>query len=140
MKRILLPLLIMIMVTCIQAQNKAETSILANFEFQEECWNKQDMECYCQAYADNDSIRTISRVGVTYGLENILSDYKKWPKDKMGRLYFDELKMEKLSSKFYFVTGRFNLEYTSEETRSGYFSAIMKKQGSGWKIYTDHSS
>lgn len=125
---------------CSTAQDKAIASIKENFKKQEDCWNKQDMTCYCEAYADLDSVRTISRAGLTYGKENILNDYLKWPKDRMGKLHFDQMNIERISKSHYFVTGRFNLTYDNSEVRSGYFSAIMIKHEGEWKILTDHSS
>ncbi len=115
-------------------------SIMENFQQQEICWNKQDMHCYCEAYADADSVRTISSAGVTYGKVQILQNYLKWPKERMGKLHFDKMNITKMSTAYYFVTGRFNLTYPNDEVRSGFFSAIMIKQGEAWKILTDHSS
>lgn len=115
-------------------------SIHENFRQQERCWNQQDMHCYCEAYADVDSVRTISRVGVTYGKNQILQDYLKWPKERMGKLHFDQMNITALGQAYYFVTGRFNLTYANDEVRSGFFSAIMIKEKGAWKILTDHSS
>lgn len=137
----------LVMITCLipvsglHAQAKAERRILENFRKQEACWNKGDLVCYCEAYMKVDSVRTISSGGVTYGLDSILADYKKyWPPEKMGILHFDRLKLEKLSRKMYFVTGRFNLARKDGRHISGYFSAVMKKAGKKWLLYTDHSS
>lgn len=115
-------------------------AIMENFRQQEVCWNKQDMHCYCEAYADVDSVRTISSSGVTYGKAHILNNYLKWPKERMGTLYFDQMNINALDDEFYFVTGRFNLTYPNDEVRSGFFSAIMIKEDDAWKILTDHSS
>ncbi|MEP5610727.1 MAG: nuclear transport factor 2 family protein [Cyclobacteriaceae bacterium] len=138
-------ILLLIILACssqaIVAQGKGKAAILANFEKQENCWNQQDLECYCSLYSNLDSARTISRAGLTYGRKNILSDYiRNWPKDRMGNLHFDEMNIERLGSKYYFVTGRFNLTYKERDKISGYFSVIMIKEKGEWKIYTDHSS
>lgn len=123
------------------AQNKAEAGIMANFNEQEHCWNAHDLDCYVKAYYDGPETKTIGRSGVTYGVENILANYKKYYNDdNMGHLFFDEITMDKITSKAYYVTGRFNLEYEGKETRRGYFSVIIKKFGNQWLIVSDHSS
>lgn len=125
-----------------EALTKDEKFIKANFMKQEACWNGQDIECYMQAYSTTDEIQTISTGGVTFGYENIISDYKRYfPKGKMGNLYFDEFNFRKLSNKLYFVTGRFNLKFEGREKLvQGWFSVVMKKERGKWLIITDHSS
>jgi len=125
-----------------EALTKDEELILANFKKQETCWNAQDIACYMQAYSTSDEIQTISSGGVTFGYENIISNYKKYfPKGKMGNLHFDEFHFRKLSNKLYFVTGRFNLKFKGrEKLLQGWFSVIMKKEKAKWSIITDHSS
>lgn len=66
--------------------------ILQNFEQQQECWNKGDIECYCEAYLPSDSVRVISSQGVLYGYDNILELYQKyWTPENMGELSFSGL-------------------------------------------------
>ncbi|MGR3811183.1 YybH family protein [Jiulongibacter sp. NS-SX5] len=125
------------------AQSKAEQGILENFKAQETCWNAHDLECYVNAaYEDNPKTMTIGRSGVTYGVDQILANYKKYYNDdNMGQLHFDQITMQKVSNKVYFVTGRFNLEYEDiQETRRGYFSGLAKKIKGKWLLVTDHSS
>ena len=119
-----------------------ENAIRENFKKQEECWNKGSIECYMKAYFHSDSIRTISRGGVTYGYDKIEGNYLKYyPKDKMGKLHFDQMKLTRLSDEFYYVVGRFNLNYPDkDELRQGYFSVIMQKINGQWLMVSDHSS
>lgn len=121
---------------------KAATAIRANFAEQERSWSAHDLEAYVKAYHPSEKTKTISRLGVTYGVDNILKDYQKYYNDdNMGRLFFDEITIEKVSSKYYYVTGRFNLDYGKERTmRQGYFSGLMKKHKGKWLIIADHSS
>jgi len=117
-------------------------NIQNNFKHQEACWNKHDIECYMQAYAPNELIQTASRGGITYGYDNIISDYRKYfPKERMGNLYFDAMNTRKLATHFYFVTGRFNLKFSDRtELVQGYFSATLQRIGGKWYMITDHSS
>lgn len=119
-----------------------ELAIRENFKKQEECWNEGSIECYMKAYLKSDSIRTISRGGVTYGYDSIEGNYLKYyPKDKMGKLHFDQMTLTRLSDKSYYVVGRFNLKHPDkEELRQGYFSVIMQKIKGEWLMVSDHSS
>ncbi|MFC4218869.1 serine hydrolase [Flagellimonas marina] len=117
-------------------------NIRQNFKRQEDCWNNSNIECYMEAYAVSEPIQTASRGGITYGYENIIGDYKKYfPKERMGKLYFDKIKTRRLSANLYFVTGRFNLKFSDrEELSRGWFSVNMKKIKGKWYMITDHSS
>ncbi|KPM48336.1 hypothetical protein AFM12_06710 [Jiulongibacter sediminis] len=142
MKKYSIYLLILLLCNLtVTAQSKAEEGIMANFKEQERCWNAHDLEYYVKAYRDSPESKTIGRSGVTYGVENILANYKKYYNDdNMGHLFFDEITMDRITSKVYYVVGRFNLEYEGKETRRGYFSVIIKKFGDQWLIVSDHSS
>lgn len=122
--------------------NMDEAMIRGNFKKQEDCWNAKDIECYMLAYAPEGKIQTASRGGVTYGYDNIISDYRKYfPKERMGNLHFDNITLRRLSDELYFVTGRFNLKYEGREQLSqGWFSANMKRIKGKWYMITDHSS
>lgn len=121
---------------------KTKEQILMNFKYQEECWNNQDLVCYMGAYSKTDRIQTISSGGVTFGYDQILSNYQRYfPKDRMGQLHFDKFNFRKLSRKLCFVTGRFNLKFKDRnEPVQGWFSVVMKKESGVWAIITDHSS
>ncbi|MEP7323065.1 MAG: nuclear transport factor 2 family protein [Saprospiraceae bacterium] len=124
-----------------QEYSKDEKLIMANFDQQATCWNQGDIDCYCQGYVHSPDVHTVSSKGFTYGYDAIVAKYKKdWPKERMGKLHFDQVKMEKLSKITYLVQGRFNLEYEQSKPLSGYFTVIMKKIGGKWLMYTDHSS
>ena len=124
-----------------QSTSKAEKLIMENFNQQVQCWNKGDIDCYCQGYVKSEQTHTISSRGFTYGYDAIVAQYKKnWPKEKMGQLSFDPLKMEKLSGSAYLVHGKFNLAYEQAKPVSGYFTVIMKKIRGQWMMYADHTS
>lgn len=123
------------------AQSKDEKKILEVFRLEEDYWNKGDIEAYVSLYAPEDSVRMLYSQGVTYGRENILAFYKKyWPKEKMGKLTLDDSHLEKLSKKFYYVSGQFHVTYPNgKKPVNGRFSGLMKKIKGKWYIYTDHS-
>lgn len=116
--------------------------IKENFKKQEACWNKGDHACYVEAYYPSEEVQTVSRGGVTKGYENILASYRKYfPREKMGKLRFDQFSYKKLSKRYAYVVGRFNLTYEGQdEVRRGWFSVLMEKIDGQWYLISDHSS
>ncbi len=122
------------------SQSKDEKKILESIQQEMECWNKGDIDCYVNLYAPLDSTRMILSKGASYGKANILAFYKKyWPKEKMGTLLLDGTSMERLSRKFYYVTGYFHVTYPDGKKIDGRYSSLMRKIRGKWYLYTDHS-
>lgn len=122
------------------AQSKDEKKILAVLRLEEEYWSKGDIDGYVSLYAPLDSTRMILSKGAAYGKDNILAFYKKyWPKEKMGQLVLDGENIERLSRKFYYVTGYFHVKYPDGKTIDGRYSSLMIKIKGKWYLYTDHS-
>ncbi len=122
------------------SQSKDEKKILESIQQEMECWNKGDIDCYVNLYAPLDSTRMILGKGAAYGKANILAFYKKyWPKEKMGTLLLDGTSMERLSPKFYYVTGYFHVTYPDGKKIDGRYSSLMRKIKGKWYLYTDHS-
>ncbi len=134
-------LLLISLTSTLHAQkNKDEKMILAVMREEEETWSKGDIEGYVNLYAPEDSTRMILSKGAAYGKENILAFYKKyWPREKMGKLILDGEQMERISKKFYYVTGYFHVIYPDGKKIEGRYSSLMKKIKGKWYIYTDHS-
>ncbi len=123
-----------------QSRSKDEKKILAVIRLEEEYWSRGDIEGYVSLYAPLDSTRMILGKGAAYGRDNILAFYKKyWPKEKMGKLVLDGEHLERLSRKFYYVTGYFHVSYPDRKTIDGRYSSLMIKIRGKWYLYTDHS-
>ena len=122
------------------SQSKDIRNMLKVMELEEKYWSAGDIEGYVSLYAPGDSTRMILSKGDAYGRENILAFYKKyWPKEKMGKLELDGESFEKISRKYYFVTGYFHVTYPDGKKIEGRYSSLMKKVKGKWYIYTDHS-
>ena len=122
------------------SQSKDVKKILAVLREEERVWSNGDIEAYVNLYAPGDSTRMILSKGAAYGKENILAFYKKyWPKEKMGTLVLDGESLERLSRKYYYVTGYFHVKYPDGKTVDGRYSSLMKKIKGRWYLYTDHS-
>ncbi len=123
------------------SQSKDEKKILARLRLEEKLWSAGDVEGYVNLYAPLDSTRMILSKGAAYGKDSILAFYKRyWPKEKMGKLVLDGEQLERLSKKFYYVTGYFHVSYPDGKTVNGRYSSLMIKIKGEWWLYTDHSS
>jgi len=121
-------------------QSKDVKKILAVLREEERCWSNGDIDGYVNLYAPLDSTRMILSKGTASGKANILAFYKKyWPKEKMGKLVLDGEQLERLSRKYYYVTGYFHVIYPDGKKIDGRYSSLMIKLKGRWYLYTDHS-
>lgn len=137
-----LPLLLMLFLSfSLFAQNKNEKTIREILNNQTAAWNRGDIDGFMNGYWKNDSLMFIGKTGVTYGWGNTLNNYKKGYPDKttMGQLTFTLIKVERLSKKYYYVTGKWHLERTIGNLE-GHYTLLFKKIQGHWAIISDHSS
>lgn len=116
---------------------------------QADAWNNFDLEGFMDGYWKSDSLKFVSRNGVTYGWQKVFDNYKKTydSKEKMGVLTFSELKFEPLGQEqqkksafpVYMIIGKWQVQQ-AEKTIGGYFTLIFKHINGAWKITTDHTS
>lgn len=122
------------------SQSKDERKILETLRLEEKYWSNGDIDAYVSLYAPSDSTRMILSKGAAYGRDSILAFYKKyWPKERMGQLTLDGERMERLSGKYYYVTGYFHVKTPDGKMINGRYSSLMKKIKGKWYLYTDHS-
>jgi len=121
--------------------NKDEKEILAILNQQTVQWNKGDLDNFMSGYWNNDSLMFIGKSGVTYGYANTLSNYKKnySNKDQMGKLFFEIVKMKRLSPTYYWVLGKWFLKRSVGDI-GGSYTLLFGKINGKWKIIADHSS
>ena len=112
--------------------------LLAN---QTTAWNRGDIPAFMSGYWNSDSLVFVGKSGITYGWQKTLDNYQKNYPDAatMGKLRFDIVQLEKLSSNTYFVLGKWFLKRTIGDV-GGHFTLILKKFKDGWKVVSDHSS
>lgn len=123
------------------SQSKDVRKILSVLRLEEKYWSNGDIDGYVSLYAPSDSTRMILSKGAAYGKDSILAFYKRyWPKEKMGKLVLDGEQLERISRKYYYVTGYFHVLYPDGRSVNGRYSSLMKKIKGRWYLYTDHSS
>ncbi|KAA9041669.1 DUF4440 domain-containing protein [Ginsengibacter hankyongi] len=103
-------------------------------------WNSGSIDDFMKGYWQNDSLMFIGKSGITYGWHTTLNNYKKHYPDtaSMGRLNFDVLEMKPLSSLYYYVIGKWDLQRSSGSL-GGYFTLLFKKIKTNWFIIADHT-
>jgi uncharacterized protein (TIGR02246 family) len=140
MHKILSAIPILILTASIAMAQSDEAAIRAVIQKELDTWNSGDIEGYVNLYAPVDSVRMIYNGGEVIGKENILQFYKKhWPKDRMGRLEFTDVRLERVSPEYFYTQGHFHVTQADGKKVKGRFSGLMKKIDGKWYLYTDHS-
>lgn len=123
------------------AQSKNETVIRQQLQQQTDSWNRGDIEGFMGTYWKSDSLLFIGNSGVNRGWQNTLNNYRRGYPDTvaMGKLAFDVILVKKLSSKYYYVVGKWMLT-RSIGNLSGHYDLLFKKIKGKWFIVADHSS
>jgi hypothetical protein len=138
MKKLILFLAILMSNYVVFAQEKEIRNLLEQQRLE---WNKGNLEAYMQGYWKSDSLLFVGKNGAKYGWKNTLDNYKKGYPDKatMGFLTFDIKEIKMIDATHAFVLGAWNLKREKDEPK-GYFTLLVQKFESEWKIIVDHSS
>jgi ketosteroid isomerase-like protein len=125
----------------VTAQSKDEAAMLKVLDDQNAAWNRGDIDGFMKGYWENDSLMFVGKSGVTYGWTNTLNNYKKGYPDTaaMGKLTFTNIKVQRLSKKYYFIVGKWYLKRSIGDV-SGHYNLLMEKIDGRWVIIADHSS
>lgn len=110
---------------------------------QVEAWNHGNLEEFMQGYWHSPDLEFYSGGSITKGWEPTLERYRKSYKSEgkeMGKLEFQDLKIDMLSLRSAVVTGKFQLTMSDGKTPHGIFTLIFKRMPAGWKIVHDHTS
>ncbi|MHA4843064.1 YybH family protein [Flavitalea antarctica] len=125
----------------VSAQSGDEAAIRKILTEQTESWNEGNIEAFMKGYWNSDSLMFIGSNGITYGFQNTLNNYRKNydTPDKMGKLRFQLLKVQRLSPEYYFVVGKWDLTRKAGNV-GGHYDLIFRKINGTWFIISDHSS
>lgn len=127
--------------TTAAAQSKDEKAILRVLEEQNNAWNRGDIAGFMKGYWENDSLMFVGKSGVTYGYRNTLENYKKGYPDTaaMGKLTTTNIRITRLSKKYYFIVGKWYLKRSIGDI-SGHYNLLLQKIKGQWVVIADHSS
>ena len=121
---------------------KDRRAILQILERQTADWNAGRVDRFMNGYWPSDSLTFVGKVGVTYGYQATLANYKKRYPDRasMGTLKFDILELDLTAPGMAYVIGRFHLTRPKIGDAEGYFTLLWRKIKNRWVIVSDHSS
>lgn len=124
------------------AANRDRRVILEALKKQTDDWNAGRVDRFMTSYWNSDSLTFVSKVGITYGYQATLANYKKRYPDRasMGSLKFDILQLDLLTPTLAYVIGRFQLTRPEIGNTEGHFTLLWRKIKNRWVIISDHSS
>ena len=139
--KLLLTLLTILTLLTAYSQSRDEQTIRSILADQTKNWNKGNIESFMQGYWHSDSLLFVGKNGPKYGFKTTLENYQKSYPDTttMGKLSFEILKVEQLSSDRYFVLGKWMLKRSIGDV-SGHYTLLFRKINNQWVIVVDHSS
>jgi len=122
--------------------NRDRRFILEALKRQTDDWNVGRVDRFMTSYWNSDSLTFVSKVGITYGYQATLANYKKRYPDRasMGSLKFDILQLDLLTPTLAYVIGRFQLTRPEIGNTEGHFTLLWRKIKNRWVIVSDHSS
>lgn len=113
--------------------------LISVLEKQEKDWNSGDLKSFLSAYWDSDSLVSVSVRGVQYGkvrLEQYLN--RTFPdSSSMGNIDYQVIHVEMIGESDALLTGKW-LRKNDKKFRGGYFSILLRKLQSRWKIVSEH--
>jgi ketosteroid isomerase-like protein len=141
MKRLLFCCVFILSSIILFAQMEEETAIKKLMTDQVAAWNNGSIDDFMKGYWQSDSLTFVGHGGITYGYTNTLNNYKKnyGSPDKMGKLFFSDLKLLRLSAEYYFITGKWFLKRAAGDL-GGYYTLLFRKINGQWFIINDHTS
>jgi beta-aspartyl-peptidase (threonine type) len=108
-----------------------------------EAWNHGKLEAFMQGYWHSPELVFFSGGTVTKGWEPTLERYRLRYQSQgreMGKLDFQDLKIDLISRKAAVFTGVWQLEMSDGKKPHGLFTLIVKRMPGGWRIVHDHTS
>jgi beta-aspartyl-peptidase (threonine type) len=115
---------------------------------QVEAWNHGKLDLFMQGYWHSPDLTFFSGATETRGWEPTLARYRQRYQaegKEMGKLDFQDLKIDLLSRRSAVVTGKWQLTMSDGKTPDGkqphgLFTLIFKRLPNGWRIVHDHTS
>ncbi|RYY41464.1 MAG: DUF4440 domain-containing protein [Chitinophagaceae bacterium] len=140
MKKLMFALLLFASIQAV-AQKSDEAAVRAVLQKQVDAWNQGNIPAFMEGYWKSDSLMFIGSKGLTYGWAQTLANYQKGYPDAaaMGQLSFELLQVRRLSSKYYFVVGRWHLARSKGDV-GGHYDLLFRKVKGRWVIVSDHTS
>ncbi|GAB2561763.1 YybH family protein [Spirosoma aerophilum] len=124
------------------AASRDRRLILETLKRQTDDWNAGRIDRFMVSYWESDSLTFVSKVGITYGYQATLANYRKRYPDRasMGSLKFDILQLDLVTPTVAYVIGKFHLTRPEIGNAEGHFTLLWRKIKNRWVIVSDHTS
>lgn len=125
------------------ARASTEADIQHLLADQVSAWNRRDLLGFMGGYWKSPDLSFYSGSSPTRGWQATLDRYKKRylsSRREMGKLAFQDLTVEVLSSTAAITRGAYQLTLASGRVQKGLFTLMLRKFADGWKIIHDHTS
>jgi ketosteroid isomerase-like protein len=124
-----------------ERDSRDDAEIRAVMSAQAAAWNRGDIDGFMNGYARSSTTEFISGDKLTRGWQTVRDRYRKKydSREKMGTLYFSELKITRLGGDAALVIGRWRLVRQGDKPH-GRFTLLFRRTSDGWRIVHDHTS
>ena len=141
----------LVLINCAQNSSKVDFAasdrkeIMQILNQQAENWSNGNLDKFMEGYWKSDSLQFIKQERIVYGWQETFDNYKKTYSDStqsvkdLGKLQFEILKINSLSSDAAFLTGKFSLE-KDKRMLIGIFTLVFRNIDGRWLIVYDHTS
>ncbi|MBC7882152.1 MAG: DUF4440 domain-containing protein [Anaerolineae bacterium] len=130
-------------VSAAPCESGSELEVRAVLEKQAVAWNQGDVETFMTGY-ENAETTTFVGSTVTKGYKQVLERYRQRyaSKEKMGQLTFSDLEIKPMGCDYASALGHWQLIRSKEAGGNvgGFFTLLLRRTESGWKIFLDHTS
>jgi ketosteroid isomerase-like protein len=124
-------------------EQRAPNLIRAVLSAQEAAWNAGDLDGFMAGYWKSEELKFLSGNDVTTGWQATHDRYHKRYKGEgkeMGKLKFDTLDLDVVSSDVAIVRGKWALTMTDNSNPHGLFTLLFRRIDGEWVIVSDHTS
>src|SRR5579872_517023 len=113
-----------------QAQSNSKSAIEQVLRFQQDAWNRHDLDAFMSGYWKSPDLTFFSGGKENHGWQAAMDRYKATytsPGHEMGKLDFSDLRIEMLGPDAAFVRGAWHLTMSDGKTPHGLFTLIFRK-------------
>jgi hypothetical protein len=121
--------------------HEVKKNIVSIIQHQQRAWNDGNIDVFMSHYWNSDTLRFVSKNGVTYGWQKVYENYKRnYPdQETMGQLEFEVINVELINDLNAMVTGKWLIK-ADKKFKGGYFTLLFRKIKDRWIIVADHTS
>lgn len=124
-------------------ESKMDAEIKSLLQMQADAWNAGNLDKFMSGYLQSNDVCFTAGGEEVWGYDAINARYKARYGNSsagMGKLFFSELKIIRLSDTNALCIGHFNVQKEDQTQIGGVFSLVIVKRDGAWRILHDHTS